>query len=150
MSTKWSLARAFAHFGVKGKNQRWSWSARSADGKTVALTLWKDRLDYTAKPIVYDTFRRANLHVWIDRPGNRERIENLIWARDHCDGLFRVVITVAKDVNAEPRKIEDCYPKDNWLMQIVKLDETTGQFRAAKIETKKIGRIACTRSECGL
>ena len=136
MPKKWRLAEAFEHFGATGKNQRWSWSARSADGKTIVITLWKDRLDYSGKPIVYDTFKRANLHVWIDRPGNRERIENLIWARDRCNGLFRVVITVAEDPNAEPRKIQDCYPKDDWLMQITALDEKTGQFRAEKIDTK--------------
>jgi hypothetical protein len=49
------LAEAFAHFGAAGKNQRWSWSARSADGRTVVLTVWKDGLNYTRKPIVYDT-----------------------------------------------------------------------------------------------
>jgi hypothetical protein len=84
---------------------------------------------------MYDTFKRANLQVWIDRPGNRERIENLIWARDHCNGLFRVVITVAKDPDAEPREIDECYPKDDWLMQITELDESTAQFRAVKLQS---------------
>lgn len=70
------------------------------DGATVVLTLWKDLLDYTSNPIAYDTFGRTDLPEWIDRPGNRERAENLIWARDHTDGIFRVVIVVAEDVNA--------------------------------------------------
>ena len=134
MPKKWKLAEAFAHFGASGKSQRWSWSARSSDGKIVVITLWNDGLNYGAKPIVYDTFNRPDLHVWVDRLGNRERIENLIWARDHCDGLFRVVITVAEDVKAKTRKIDDCYPKDDWLMQITNLDENTGEFRAVKTE----------------
>jgi hypothetical protein len=120
------------HFGATGKNPLWSWSARSADGKTVVITLWRDGLDFGAKPIVYDTFNRADLKTWTHRLGNRERIDNLTWARDHCDGLFRVVITVAEDVKANPRKIEDCYPKDDWIMQITDLDESTGEFRAVK------------------
>jgi hypothetical protein len=126
------LTEAFRRFGAN-KKQQWSWSARSADGKAVVITLWRDGLDYSAKPIVYDTFNRENLQNWTDLPGNRERIDNLIWARDHCNSLFRVVITVAKDVKAKTRKIEDCYPKDDWVMQITKLDEKTGEFRAVKV-----------------
>jgi hypothetical protein len=133
MPNNWGLAKAFAHFGAKGKNPRWSWSARSMDGKTIVITLWRDGLDFEAKPIVYDTFNRHDLYKWTDTQGNRERIENLIWARDHCDGHFRVVITVAEDVNAYPRKIENCYPKDDWLMKITALDEKTGEFRALKV-----------------
>jgi hypothetical protein len=133
MPKKWKLSEAFAHFGTTGRNQRWSWSARSADGKTVAITLWRDGLDYRAKPIVYDTFNRPDLHSWIDRPGNRERIDNLMWATVHCDGLFRVVITVAEDVKANPRKIETCYPQDEWLMKITDFDEKTGEFRAVSV-----------------
>ena len=52
---------AFAHFGAKGKNVRWSWSAKSADGKTVVMTLWKDLIDYSSSPIAYDTYGRKNL-----------------------------------------------------------------------------------------
>jgi hypothetical protein len=128
------LAEAFAHFGAAGRNQRWSWSARSADGSTVVLTVWKDGLDYTGKPIVYDTFNRPNLNEWKGLPGNRERLDNLIYARDHCEGHFRVVITVAEDVNASPRKIARCYPQDKLLMKITKMDEQTGEFRAESVD----------------
>jgi hypothetical protein len=126
------LAQAFAHFGAAGRNQRWSWSARSADGSTVVLTVWKDRLDYTGKPIVYDTFNRPNLNEW--KAGNRERLDNLIYARDHCEGRFRVVITIAEDVNASPRKIARCYPQDKLLMKITKMDEQTGEFSAESVD----------------
>jgi hypothetical protein len=57
-----------------------------------------------------------------------------------ADGLFRVVITVAEDVKGHPRKIEDCYPKDDWFMQITALDENTGEFRAVKIEDQTEGK----------
>src|ERR1019366_2706519 len=49
MPKKWGLAEAFAHFGATGRNQRWSWSARSADGKTVVITLWRDGRNYTVE-----------------------------------------------------------------------------------------------------
>ncbi len=130
------LAKAFAHFGAVGKNQRWSWSARTRDGKTVVMTLWKDHLNYSNKPVVYDTFNQQSLTRWTDLPGNRERIENLKWARDHCDGLFRVVIAVAKDVTAVPREIADCFPQDRILMRITDLNEDTGEFRAVMVGSK--------------
>src|ERR1019366_36650 len=104
MPKKWKLAEAFAHFNATAKNKRWSCSARSADDKTVAILLWKHLLKFEEKPIMYDYFNRPDLHKWVRSPGNRERVHNLIWARDRCEGLFRVVITVAKDENASPRK----------------------------------------------
>jgi len=128
-----SLADCFAHFGTMGKNSRWSWSARSADGKIVVMTLWQDLLSYRNDAIVYDTFGRNDLHQWMNTPGNRERIDNLKWARDHCDGLFRVVITVAKDVNASPREIAKCFPQERMLMRLVELNEDTGEFRAENV-----------------
>jgi len=129
------LAEAFRQAGVTAKNQRWSWSARSSDGKTVVMTLWKDLIDYKTKPITYSTFDRENLSLWIDRPGNRERLENLKWARDHCDGLFRVVVTVAKDTEAEPREIEDAHYQRRMIMKLVDLKENTGEFRAVNVGT---------------
>ena len=127
------LAEAFRRAGVTAKNQRWSWSARSADGRIVVMTLWKDLLDYKAKPIVYSTFDRENLSVWVDRPGNHERLENLIWARDHCEGLFRVVITTAKDTKAQTRAIENAHYQERMVMKLIDLNEQTGEFRAVNV-----------------
>jgi len=129
------LAEAFRQAGVIAKNQRWSWSARSADGKTVVMTLWKDLINYKTKPITYSTFDRENRSVWIDRPGNHERLENLKWARDHCDGLFRVIITTAKDIKAETREIEDAHYQKRMIMKLVELNEQTGEFRAVNVGT---------------
>jgi len=130
MPRKWSKTEAFAYWGAKGKNSRWSWSARSTDGHTVVITLWKDQLKSHQGQIVYSTLHHANLSK---DPGKTERIENLIWAEDHCDGRFRVVITVAEDENARPRKIAYCYPKEDWIMKIAELNRETGEFRAVKI-----------------
>jgi hypothetical protein len=124
------LAAAFAHYGVTAKNPRWSWSARSTDGKTVVITLWKDHFNYKSTPITYADFGDVNLEKWVNRPGNRERIENLKWARDHCDGLFKVVIAVAEDVMADPRRIAESYAQDRLLMRLTDFKEETGEFRA--------------------
>ncbi|MBF9234617.1 hypothetical protein [Microvirga alba] len=45
---------AFAYFGAAGRNPRWSWSARSPDGKTVVVTMWKDLITYENGTAIYD------------------------------------------------------------------------------------------------
>jgi hypothetical protein len=130
MSKKLGLGECFKQYGAHGRNPRWSWSARSEDGKTVVLTLWKDHISVSNGITVYDSFDPTGHAAWIDTPGNRERLENLKWARDNCDGLFRVVITVAKDETAIPRSIAECYPRPNLIMRITDLNEKTGEFRA--------------------
>lgn len=127
------LAEAFRRAGVTLKNPRWSWSGRTRNGETVVMTLWKDLFDYRARPITYSNAGLENLAVWVDRPGNKERLENLKWARDCCDGLFRVVVVTAKDTNAEPREIEDAYYHERLIMKLVELDDQTGEFRAINV-----------------
>jgi hypothetical protein len=109
---------------------------RSPDGETVVTTLWEDRLSYQAATVTYDVYddvRREGAAAWVERPGNRERLENLVWARDHCNGVFRVVITKAKDVNASPREIAHCHPQDKLIMQIKDLNDQTGEFNARSV-----------------
>jgi len=125
-----TLRDAFAFFdGAKGRNPRWSWSARSTNGRTVVLTLWKHDID--------DDGATIRVH-WRGRPGRKrlgykELIENLIWARDHCGGLFHIVMIVAKDPNAQPRSIAKCWPDPGLVMKLSDLDETTGEFRAESV-----------------
>ena len=45
------------------------------------------------------------------------------------DGIFRVVVTKAVDVNEAPRRIAACHPVE-WRMRITELDDATGQFKA--------------------
>jgi hypothetical protein len=129
-----TLQESFAHFSARGSNPRWSWSARSDNGDTVVLTLWKDRLRYSPAGVAYDEFGTARAEGWMDRPGNRERLANLKWARDHCDGLFKVVVVVAEDTAAQPRKIKECFPQAKLLMRLTDLDESTGEFRAISVD----------------
>jgi len=77
------LVAAYARFGAVLRNPQWSWSARTANG-AVVLTLWRDEFNYQTRPASYDLRGHPRLPEWSNRPGNRERIENLKWARDHC------------------------------------------------------------------
>jgi len=133
MTKKTGLAECFRRYGAQGRNPRWSWSARSADGQIIVLTLWKDGISVTEGVTRYDSFDPTGQARWIDTPGNRERLENLKWARDNCGGFFRVVITVAKDIHAVPRSISECYPQPNLVMRITDMNEETGEFRAVSV-----------------
>jgi hypothetical protein len=56
-------------------------------------------------------------------------MDNLAWARDHCDGLLKVIIARAKDPNAEPRSIAECFPSA-MVMRLRSLDTDRGAFIA--------------------
>jgi hypothetical protein len=128
---KWTLAKAFAYFdGAVPRNPRWSWSARSPDGGTVVLTLWADQIVDDGQNVTVDCYGHIHLPAWKDALGNKERISNLAWARDHCEGLFRVVMVVAADPEAKPRSIRKRYPDTKLVMRLISLNEETGEFRA--------------------
>jgi hypothetical protein len=118
----WSLSGAFGYFGAVAANPRWSWSARSADGKTVVVNWWKDEITRDGIKLVYDMRDHDHLSEWRGRNGNRDRIRNLVWARDHCDGLFRIVWCEASDVNARVRKTVGRYPDKDLWMRLVDLN----------------------------
>ena len=120
---------AYRHFGITLRNDRWSWSGKTRDGTCVVLTLWKDEIDYSSRPPKISCFGNPRLVKRKDRPGNRERIENLKWARDHCGGRFGVVIATAVDREAQPRRISEAYPT-RLLMRIIDFNEDTGEFSA--------------------
>jgi hypothetical protein len=128
MPKKWSHTEAFAHFGTKPKNVQWSWSARSADGNTVVVTLWQDQFEKRDGHLIYA--RPANELGHPDtRPGFSELMEHFAWARDRCGGRFSVIIAIAKDPNVEPRSIKECFPS-KMVMRLTSLDITTGAFAA--------------------
>ena len=124
---------AFAHYDVILRNGQWSWSGLSKNGEVV-LALWRDEFNYNDMPVSYNTFNSPTLELWKNRPGNRERISNLIYAREHCGGRFRVVVLKAVDANADPRKIEEAYPQPKMIMQLTALNEETGEFKSHVVE----------------
>jgi hypothetical protein len=124
---------AFREYGVKLRNDRYSWSGRTEDGKTVVLQLWKDHFDYKNKPVSYSDFEDPRLSTWVDRRGNLDRIEDIRWAIDHCDGRFRVVIGVAKDIDVHTRETASAYARPNILMKVVRFNELTGELHAEMV-----------------
>ena len=127
MPKRWTHTQAFEHFGTRPRNVQWSWSARSEDGQTVVVTFWQDQFSRQGDHLIYS--RPAYGPEVRRRPGFGELMENLAWARDYCDGRFNVIIAKAKDVNANPRSIEECFPS-KMVMRVVELDTDTGAFLA--------------------
>lgn len=132
MAKNWTHTAAFGHFGATPRNVQWSWSAKSADGKTVVVTLWQDLFEKRDGRVVY-SWVGQDLRDPDTRLGFHEMLENIAWARDHCDGLFKVIIAIAKDPRAEPRSIKECFPS-KMVMRLTSFDTETGAF-VAKAET---------------
>jgi hypothetical protein len=126
------IVAAYQEFGACLKNPNWSWSAISPKGEVI-VTLWQDEFDYKATPPCYDLFGHPLLNSWTGRNGNKDRIEHLKYARDHNEGLFNVVITIAEDTKADPRKIKEAFAKRNMRLRLTDLNEATGEFRAVLI-----------------
>lgn len=135
MRKNWTLKDAFGHFGAVAKNPRWSWSARSADAKTVVLTWWTDETRYDGDRLIFDMVNHPRLDIWRGRKGNRDRIRNLKLARDNCDGLFRIVWCKARDTKADVREATERWPDNDLRMRLTFLDENTGEFRAEAAES---------------
>ena len=132
MSSKSGKVEAFKLFGVKLKNIRWSSSGRAKDG-TVVLSLWTDYLKSGPTPTHYDLFGDPRLPKWQNKIGVRERTENLKWARQHNDGIFRVVLATPADLKSEPRRTTNVLPSE-LAMRLIDLNEQTGEFSAQIVE----------------
>ena len=131
MMKKWTHKACFDTYGAKPGNPRWSWSGRSEDGKTIAVTVWQDRFEdgidvYRSRPYLGDK-------DWKSRPGHNELVGNLAWARDHCDGEVRIIIAVPVDPSADPRAIRECFPRPDIRMRVTDLNETSGDFTLTRI-----------------
>jgi hypothetical protein len=129
----WSVREAFGYFDTVPANIQWSWSARSPDGRVVAVVWWIDERCWRDGKLIYDMRDRPNLHLWKDRHGNRDRIKNLAHARDHCDGLFRIVWARANNTSARVRKTIERYPDATLWMRLVDFNGETGEFLAEEV-----------------
>jgi len=104
---------------------QWSWSARNEETGAVAVTLWRDEFKRAGEGLLYE---RGPLDPDARvRPGHTELMGNLRWALDNADGRVRVIVAVAEDAAAKPRKIADCAPTE-MLAYVRTLDEATGAF----------------------
>ena len=131
---RWTFRDAFAEFGAKATNPRQTWSARNDRDKIVVLSLWEDGFD-PAPGSKYSSFDQPSLPHWQNSRGNKDRIKNLKFAREHCDGLFRVVVVTAKDRDVIPRSALKLYQHPTRIMRLTKLNEETGEFSAVSVES---------------
>ncbi|WLC16280.1 hypothetical protein [Bradyrhizobium diazoefficiens] len=119
---------AFGRYGIRLRNVMSRWSGISADGSTVAVSLWRHEFGGPAGTMVYD---KADSSDWKDVAAKREFFRHLQWAVDHCEGIVRVVVVV-RDPSKPPRTI-DCYPAPNVIMRVVALDHVRSTFRLEQV-----------------
>jgi len=131
LARKWTHTDCFDFYGVRPKNTRWSWSGRSDDGKTVAVTLWQDRFVDQGK--TYKNFETDQPGAWRSRPGFVELLENLRYAKETLDGEVRVILATPKDANASPRSIHRSWPQPRLVMRVAELDADAGTFTLERI-----------------
>ena len=120
MTTKWTREEAFAHFGATPTNKRWSWSARGEE--VVAMSLWKDQLDFSSGRITYHG-DWASSH----KLGAKEGIENIAYALEHLGGIFRVVLCTRDPWQTERSEELECRPQA-WAMKIT---SSTGRLASS-------------------
>lgn len=128
MARTCTRTQAFRFYGTKPRNSNWSWSARSEDGKTVVLSLWKDEFKGPVGAMVYD---RPSTADWHDGPGKQQFFRDLAWAVAHCGGIVRVILVIRDP--REPGRVLECYPQKNWLMRVTHLDREAGAFRLEQV-----------------
>jgi hypothetical protein len=129
MAKKLTRVAAFRSYNTELPNP-YRWSARSPDGKTVAVSLWKDEFEGPAGRMVYN---RSSMEDWYDGSGKRRFFEDLAWAVTHCDGIVRVIVAV-RDTSAFPHvRTAECYPCKNLLMRVTHLDPVAGTFRLEQV-----------------
>ena len=121
---------AYAALGAALKNERWAWSGHSEDEAVVVVTLWADKLRAVPGGFRYDLFEAPDLEAWRTKRGNRERIRDLVLARDRCDGLFKVVIGRANETGHAMLEGSVYEPRPDLVMRLIDLDEATGEFSA--------------------
>ena len=132
MQKQWTHSAAFGFFGATPGNPRWSWSGRSEDGRTVAVTLWQDRFEEKGR--VYRSWQTDKPGDWRSRPGFTELIRNLQLAKERADGEVRVIIAVPEDPAAVPRSIKRCFPQPNLRMRLTALDADAGTYVLERVE----------------
>jgi hypothetical protein len=129
---RYNHTQCFEHYGVKPRNVMWSWSGRSEDGGTVAVTLWQDLFEEQGR-----VYRIRNIDPAYDyqrQPGLAELKDNLAHALAHNDGLVRVIVAIAKDVKASPRSIKECFPADRIVMRVTDFDSEQGTATLVRVE----------------
>ena len=128
---------AFLKFGIKQKNERWSWAGISNDKSLVVLTIWTDQREWhqETKTFITSTFNCRN-EVWRDSKGNIERIEIIKYCLDKLEGKFRVIFMTPKDKNVfeGTREYIKAVPYTKAWFKITDFNDQTGEFSSISIK----------------
>ena len=132
---------AFAKFGIKQKNESWSWSGINKDkpvpinqnliAPLCVLTIWLDQYDHVSG--VWSIFN-CNNEVWKDKNGNRYRIQDIKYCLDEVNGEFQAIFIdpVNRGVYDEKRKIKNISINEKLWFKITRFDEETGECEAKR------------------
>jgi hypothetical protein len=137
-NNKWTRTACFRFYNTDPLNPNWSWSAVSADGKTVVVTLWLDEFKGQAGKMVY---ARQGLGDWHKGSGSRFFFEDLAWAVANCGGIVRVVVAVRDPRQTGRAKTLECYPRKDLVMRVVHVDPKTGAFRLEQVVLPSVKKI---------
>ena len=100
-----TLTEAYADGGFVRKNTYWSWSAVDSERPAVALTVWDDQIERDTDPWTFDPTASRDIAQWQHRKGNKERIRNIRFGLENCDGWFHLIWVQAGDPDGEPRDV---------------------------------------------
>ncbi|RVT82101.1 hypothetical protein DXV76_16620 [Rhodobacteraceae bacterium CCMM004] len=126
-----TFTEAYRQAGYAIANPRNQWSALSADGTRVAMTVWSDEIDKSSEPWVVDIRDHPRLEAWGGRTGNAIRKKHIAHALVRCAGRVDLILCVAEDPTRQPRRIKIAR---HWPQRIGRLDPDgfdpeTGTFR---------------------
>lgn len=120
---------AFGRYGIRLRNVMSGWSGVSADGSTVAVSLWRHEFSGPAGAMVYD---KADSSDWKNVAAKRDFFADLQHAVDRCGGMVRVVMVVRDP--SDPSRAIDCYPAPNVVMRVAALDTVGLTFRLEQLD----------------
>ena len=132
---------AFAKFGIKQKNEVWSWSginrdapipiSQNLEAPICVLTIWNDQYDYKAG--IWSIFN-CNNEIWKDSNGNKARIEDIKYCLSELNGEFKAIFIepVKRGTYDETREIKKISINDMLWFRITRFDEETGECEAER------------------
>jgi hypothetical protein len=130
MAARRTRKDAFSSYGITLLNVNWSLSGRSEKDRKVAVSIWKHDLTGPPGERVYD---RPSWGDWYSGSGRRYFFADLAWAREHCDGIVRIVLSIRKDGEPERVRVAESHADHDLRMRVTRMDPETGAFRLEEV-----------------
>tara|TARA_Y100001970_G_scaffold262303_1_gene346379 strand:- start:1679 stop:2089 length:411 start_codon:yes stop_codon:yes gene_type:complete len=134
MHRRMNKKECFAAFGIRQHHERMSWAGISDSKDLVVLTIWNHEKtwDKERKIIITSNFERNN-HLWINKPGNLERINIIQHCIKELSSRFRAIYAEALDKDSDDLSWKYGTPiKDRWF-KIKDFDDKTGEFSSEQL-----------------